>query len=190
LTAGAVVEWLVGIGVLQNVTSLDELAGSVPDSDGVCFVPALQGLGAPIADAGARGLIGGLTRGSSAAHLARAAIDGIAQRCVDVCEALGLDARPLSVDGGLTRSDVLMQTLADCGGRPLIRAAEPETTALGAAWLAGVGIGRREGAEHCRELAAPGDRFEPRWNPDERAHARDEWRRALARAADGDPGMR
>jgi glycerol kinase len=190
LTAGAVIEWLVGIGVLPKVTSLDALASSVPHSDGVCFVPALQGLGAPIADAGARGLIGGLTLGSTAAHLARAAIDGIAQRCVDVCEALALDARPLPVDGGLTRSDVLMQTLADCGGRPLIRSAEPETTALGAAWLAGVGIGTLEDAERSRKPAHDGDRFDPRWSSDERARARAAWRRALVRTAEGAPGMR
>jgi glycerol kinase len=189
LTAGAVVEWLVGIGVLPEVASLDALAGSVAGSDGVCFVPALQGLGAPIGDAAARGLILGLTLGSSAAHLARAAVDGIAQRCVDVCDALELDARPLRVDGGLTRSDLLMQTLASCGGRPLIRAAEAETTALGAAWLAAVGVGALEEAER-RGLEAPGDRFDPRSSPDDRALARSEWQRALARTADRTPGMR
>jgi glycerol kinase len=182
ITAGAAVDWLVSLGLLSDPTQLDRVAGSVAGCDGVYFVPALEGLGSPLLDAHARGLVLGLSRGSTAAHLARALVEGIAHRCIDLCEALELDARPLRVDGGLARSDLLLRLLAELSGRPLLRAAEPETTALGAAALAGVAIGCfADATDFARRCAAP-QRFEPTGEPAARASARAQWRRALARS--------
>jgi glycerol kinase len=186
ITAGAVVDWLVSLGILPEAAALDAVAGGVESAEGVALVPALQGLGAPFLDLEARGLLGGLTRGSTAAHVARAAVEGIAQRCVDVCDALELDARPLRVDGGLARSDLLMQLLADLGGRPLLRAAEAETTALGAAFLAGLAVGVFASPAACCDLAPAATRFDPEGDPARRAEARARWRALLERARDGD----
>ena len=182
ITAGAVVDWLVDLGLLPEAAALDAVAGRVATAEGVSFVPALQGLGTPFVEAGVRALLGGLTRGTGRAHIARAAIEGIAHRCVDVCEALGLDARPLRVDGGLARSDLLMQTLANLGERPLLRAAETETTALGAAWLAGLATGVFARPADCRGLALPPAHFEPSGDAGRRDEARERWRAALERA--------
>ena len=152
ITAGAVVDWLVALGLLPEAAALDRVAGQVASAEGVAFVPALQGLGTPHFDDGARGLLGGLTRGSTAAHVVRAVLEGLAQRCVDLCDALELAReQPLRVDGGLARSDLLLQRLADLSGRPVLRAAETETTALGAAFLAGLGAGVYDDASQlCR----------------------------------------
>jgi len=180
-TAGAVVEWLVGIGLLPDVDSLDRIAREVADAEGVVFVPALQGLGTPYLDDAARGLLGGLTRGSKAAHVVRAAVDGLAQRCVDLCEASGLGAAPLRVDGGLARSDLLLQTLADLGGRAIHRARDLDTTALGAAQLAGLAVGVFSSLADCRAgLAAPLG-FEPALDPAARVERRGRWAEAIAR---------
>jgi len=181
-TAGAVVEWLVQIGLLPDAASLDRVAREVEGADGVVFVPALQGLGTPHLDDAARGLLGGLTRGSRAAHVVRAAVDGLAQRCVDLCEAAGLGAAPLRVDGGLTRSDLLLQTLADFGGRRVDRAREFETTALGAAQLAGLAVGAFASPDECRATLAAPLRFEPGLDDAPRAHRRSRWAEAIARA--------
>jgi glycerol kinase len=181
-TAGAVVEWLVGIGLLPEADALDRVAREVEDADGVVFVPALQGLGTPYLDDTARGLLGGLTRGSTAAHVVRAAIDGLAQRCVDLFEANRLGAAPLRVDGGLGRSDLLLQTIADLGGRPIHRARELDTTALGAAQLAGLAAGIFGSLEDCRaSLAAPVG-FEPVLGEAIRAERRRRWAEAVGRA--------
>jgi glycerol kinase len=186
ITAGAVVDWLVSLGILPEAAALDAVAGRVESAEGVALVPALQGLGAPFLDLEARGLLGGLTRGSTAAHVARAAVEGIAQRCIDVCDALELDARPLRVDGGLARSDLLMQLLADLGGRPLLRAAEAETTGLGAAFLAGLAVGVFASPAACCDLAPAAARFDPGGDPARRAEARARWRAVLERAREGD----
>lgn len=186
ITAGAVVDWLVSLGLLPEAAALDAVAGRVASAEGVVLVPALQGLGAPFLDLEARGLLGGLTRGSTAAHVARAAVDGIAQRCVDVCEALEIDARPLRVDGGLARSDLLMQQLAELGGRPVLRAAETETTAIGAALLAGLAVGVFASPDACRDLSLPATRFDPAGDPARRAEARARWRAVVQRARESD----
>ena len=182
ITAGAVVDWLVDLGLLPEAAALDTIAGRVATAEGVTFVPALQGLGTPFVEPEVRGLLGGLTRGTGRAHIARAAVEGIAHRCVDICDALGLDARPLRVDGGLARSDLLMQTLANLGDRPLRRAAETETTALGAAWLAGLAVGVFARPADCRGLAPPPAHFEPSGDAGRRDEARARWRAALERA--------
>jgi glycerol kinase len=182
ITAGAAIDWLVELGLLASADALDEAAREAGGAQGVEFVPALLGLGTPFLDAGACGLLGGLTRGSTRAQIACAVIDGVAQRCVDVCEALGVPALPLRVDGGLARSQVLLQRLADASGRQVLRAAETELTALGAALLAGLAAGVFSSPEACRSLLAPPKRFEPVWGDERRLAARARWRHTLARA--------
>ena len=181
ITAGAAIEWLVSIGVLSSVAALDAAASAAPSAEGVVFVPALQGLGTPHLDARATGACFGITRGTSAAHLARAVVEGVAQRCTDVCEALALGDAPLRLDGGLARSEAFVQALADASGRTLLRAAETETTGLGAALLAGVATGLwRDAAEAVATLASP-TAIEPRCDASRRTEARAEWLRALDR---------
>jgi glycerol kinase len=154
LTAGAAVDWLVDLGVATDAAEVDRLASEVESSEGVRFVPALQGLGTPYGEDGARGLFAGLTRGSSGAHLARAVLEGVAHRCADVLDALGV-AGPLRLDGGLGRSDFVVQAIADFSNRTLLRATETEATSLGAAWLAALAVAPRLPAsdrEHQRAL--------------------------------------
>jgi len=185
-TAGAAVDWLVELGVLAKPAALDSLAGSVLSSDGVAFLPALHGLGTPWMDDDARGLLVGLTRGTTAAHLARACIDGLAQRCADLCEAVGFADGPLPVDGGLAASDLLLQTVADTTGLPIQRPAEIETTALGAALLAGLATGVYPDLSACRATAEPTTTFEPRSEPAERAHRRQRWSALVSLARQSD----
>ncbi|RIK98948.1 MAG: glycerol kinase, partial [Proteobacteria bacterium] len=132
VTAGAVVEWLVELRLLASPAALEPLLAATPSCEGVVFVPALQGLGTPFLESNARASLFGVTRGTTAAHVVRAALEGVAQRCADVCEALPLAPGPLRVDGGLARSDAFVALLADATGRAVLRAAEAETTALGA----------------------------------------------------------
>jgi glycerol kinase len=131
---------------LPDAAALADLAATVPDSNGVSFVPALVGLGAPHWAADARGLVSGLALGTTPAHLARAAIDAIAQQVADVFEAMqqdiGAPLEQLSADGGASRNDALMQFQADIIGRPVTRADRPEVSALGAAMMAAEGLGR------------------------------------------------
>jgi glycerol kinase len=182
ITAGAVVDWLVGLGLLPEAAAFDRVAGQVASAEGVAFVPALQGLGTPHFDDGARGLLGGLTRGSTAAHVVRAVLEGLAHRCVDLCDALDLEReQPLRVDGGLARSDLLLQRLADLSGRPVLRAAETETTALGAAFLAGLGAGVYDDASQCAALAVPPGPFEPAAEPGLREQERRRWQGVVER---------
>lgn len=182
ITAGAAVDWLVDVGLLSGASSLDRVAGSVPSANGVVFVPAFQGLGTPFLDDGARGLIGGLTRGSDAARIVRALLEGIAHRCVDVCTALGAVSAPLRVDGGLARSDLLCSTIADLLGQEVWRAAEAETTALGAAHLAGLATGIFASPEACRATLPPPRRFPPEADEPARRRARNGWALAADRA--------
>lgn len=182
ITAGAVVDWLVGLGLLGSAAQLDAVAGSVPDAAGVVFVPALQGLGTPWLDDAARGLVVGLTRGATAAHLVRAALEGVAQRCADLCQALGLRAGALRCDGGLARSDLLLRRVADLCGLPVLRAAEVETTALGAAFLAGLASGVFAGPADCVARARPAARFEPALEAGKRGEQRARFRAAVERA--------
>ena len=155
--AGAVVQWLRdGLGLIARSSDVEALAASVPDAGGVYVVPAFTGLGSPHWDPYARGTIVGLTRGTNAAHIARAALESIAFQSADVLDAMQADAgRPLvelRVDGGATANDLLMQFQADVLGVPVVRPAVTETTALGAAYLAGLGAGYWASAE---EVAAP-----------------------------------
>ena len=182
ITAGSSVEWLAEIGLLPSAERVDEVARSVANCEGVAFVPALQGLGSPFLDVGARGQLLGLTRGSGPGQIARAALEGIAHRCADLCESLPLADEPLRVDGGLAQSEVLLRALADATGRSLLRAAEAETTALGAAYLAGIATGVWQGGVEARRNAARPTRFDPTTTAPQRSDARTRWKAALARA--------
>jgi glycerol kinase len=162
---------------LADVMALAELAATVPDSNGVSFVPALVGLGAPHWAPDARGLVTGLALGTKPAHLARAAIDAIAHQVADVFEAMELDIGTplagLSADGGASRNDALMQFEADIIGRPVTRGDRAEASALGAATMAAEGLGRPF------ELAGTATTFTPR--PIDRDAIRNRWRQAVAR---------
>ena len=173
LVSGAAVQWLRdGLGVLADASESEGLARSVDSSGGVVFVPALTGLGSPWWDADARGVISGITRGTTRAHLARAALEAIAHQVVDVVDALPAHPEVLRADGGATANAFLMQLQADLLGVPVEVAAERETTALGAAALA-AGRGAR---------VAIGATYEPAVGPDERESLRAAWRNALNRS--------
>ena len=143
---GSVVQWLRdGLGIIRSSSEIEALAASVPDSDGVYFVPALTGMGAPYWDQYAHGLICGITRGTTAAHIARAALDGIAFQTMDIVAAMERDAgvklAELKVDGGASRNNLMMQFQADILGTAVIRPEVTETTAMGACYLAGLAVG-------------------------------------------------
>jgi len=182
ITAGAAIEWLVDLGLLASASDLDRVAARAPTSEGVVCVPALQGLGTPWLEDGARAILLGLSRGSRAEHVVRAMVEGVAQRCADVCDALALPPGPLRVDGGLARSDTFVAALADALGREVWRAAEIETTALGAAYLAGLAVGVWRSAQEAVATAAAPARITPQRNDAERADQRRSWQRAVERA--------
>jgi glycerol kinase len=154
----------------------------VDSTDGVFFVPALTGLGSPHWDAEARGLICGLTRGTTRAHLVRAALEGIAHQVADIIEVIPVEADVLRADGGATANRFLMQFQADLIGSPVEVAADADATALGAAALAGLGVGVWSNIEGVAALLRRGARYEPVMDASERAQRRDDWRRALRRA--------
>ena len=143
---GSVVQWLRdGLGIIRSSSEIEALAASVPDNAGVYFVPALTGMGAPYWDSSARGLISGITRGTTAAHIARAALEGIAFQTMDIVNAMQNDAgvklSELKVDGGASRNNLMMQFQADILDTSVIRPKVTETTAMGAAYLAGLAVG-------------------------------------------------
>ena len=185
--AGAVVQWLRdGLGVIRRSAEVEPLAASVPDTGGVYLVPAFSGLGAPHWDPYARGTIVGITRGTGAGHLARAALESIAYQSADVLQAMEADAgtklSELRVDGGATANDLLMQFQADLLGVPVIRPRVVETTALGAAYLAGLATGVwRDSGEIADQWQAERV-FEPAMSRDEAGARLAGWRRALQRA--------
>ncbi|HQR51932.1 MAG TPA: glycerol kinase GlpK [Burkholderiales bacterium] len=184
---GAVVQWLRdGLGLIRSADEVERLAASVPDSAGVHFVPAFTGLGAPYWDPHARGLICGLTRGSTGGHLARAALESMAFQTTDVLRAMEADAAirvaQLRVDGGAARDNLLMQFQADMLGVPVVRPRTTETTALGAAFLAGLAVAYWEDREQLSSLWWEERRFEPRMSRDEAATRYAAWRAAVARA--------
>lgn len=181
ITAGAALDWLVDLGVCEGAAAAVRLAGEVDSTDGVVFVPALQGLGTPSLDDQARGMVLGLTRGTSAAHLARAVLEGVAQRCVDVVHGVGLNEAPLRVDGGLARSELLLQLIADLSGREILQTSETETTAFGAAFLAGLASGVFPDAASCMATLDPPTRVAPSLDADRRAELRGRWAEALDR---------
>ncbi|GIU76621.1 MAG: glycerol kinase [Bryobacteraceae bacterium] len=184
---GAVVQWLRdGLGLIRSSEEVEALAASVDDSHGVYFVPAFTGLGAPHWDAYARGTIVGLTRGVTAAHVARAALEAIAFQVADVVSAMeadsGLHVAELRVDGGASRNGLLLQFQADLLGVPVVRAAVTETTALGAAYLAGLAVGALGTRQQLARQWKAGARFEPRMGRDEAQARRRQWARAVERA--------
>ncbi len=185
--AGATIQWLRdGLGIIQQSSDVEALANSVPDNGGVVFIPAFSGLGAPYWDPYARGTIVGMTRGSNKAHIARAALESIAYQTVDVLEAMQKDAQillqELRVDGGAARNDLLMQFQADMLDVPVIRPVVTETTALGAAYLAGLAVAFWASKEEIATQWQMGRCFEPRMTADERAQRLHTWRRAIQRA--------
>ncbi len=173
LTSGAALQWLRdGLGVLGDAAESEALARSVESTGGVFFVPALTGLGSPWWDAEARGLVTGITRGTTRAHLVRAALEAIAHQVADVVEALPAPLSVLRADGGATANAFLMQLQADLLGIPVEVAAERETTALGAAALATGGRGR----------VAVGRTYEPALSRDAALAQREAWHGALMRS--------
>jgi len=184
---GAAVQWLRdGLGLIADAAESEALARSVPDSGGVYFVPAFVGLGAPYWDMYARGTIVGLTRGTTREHLARATLEAIAYQTRDVIEVMGAEAglqvQTLRVDGGGTANSFLMQFQADILGVPIQKAAVPETTALGAAYLAGLAVGLwQDTAEIAREWRAA-ETYEPGMSTDQRETLYAGWKRAVERA--------
>ena len=184
---GAVVQWLRdGLGMIRSSAEIEPLAASVPDSDGVYFVPAFTGLGAPHWDAYARGTLSGLTRGSTRAHIARAALDGIAYQVADILTAMQADAgmpvTELRVDGGAAANDLLMQFQADLLGVPVVRPRQLESTAQGAAYLAGLAIGFWQDEAEIASLWKADRVFEPSMEADRKAALLAGWARALERA--------
>jgi len=185
--AGAAIQWLRdGLGVIQTAAESQALAESVPDTGGVYLVPAFVGLGAPYWDMYARGAIVGLTRGTTASHLARAALEAIAYQSRDVLEAMAADAptaaRELRVDGGASANDFLCQFQADITGLPVLRPSVIETTALGAAYLAGLGAGAWRSLDALAARASIERTFTPAMDAATRARRYDGWRRAVERA--------
>jgi glycerol kinase len=181
------VQWLRdGLGIIRTSAEIEPLARSVPDNGGVYLVPAFTGLGSPHWDPYARGALFGLTRGATSAHIARAALESIAYQTVDVIEAMqndsGIAVEELRVDGGATRNDLLMQFQADVLGVPVVRPEVTETTALGAAYLAGLAVGYWSGAAEIDRQWRAERVFEPAISRDEAAALIGEWRKALGRA--------
>ena len=188
---GAVVQWLRdGLKAIQGSAQVQALAESVPDAGGVMMVPAFTGLGAPYWNADARGTITGLTRGTSLGHVARAALESIAYQSAALLQAMSRDAiaaggRPvaeLRVDGGASVNDLLMQFQADLLGIPVVRPEVTETTALGAAYLAGLSTGFYDDVSQLSSLWKVERRFLPTWSRAQADEAMARWERAVRRA--------
>jgi glycerol kinase len=186
---GAVVQWLRdGLGIIKSSSEIEALAASVPDAGGIYLVPAFAGLGAPHWDQYARGTITGITRGTTAAHFARAALEGIAFQVADVLDVMrqdsGLDINELRVDGGACANNLLMQFQADLLQTPVVRPKVIETTALGAAYLAGLASGFWKDRDEVHRAWQPDRTFEPGMSADRAAYRRHRWQEALRRARD------
>ena len=184
---GAVVQWLRdGLGFIEKSSEVEALAATVPDAGGVYLVPAFTGLGSPHWDAYARGTMVGLSRGTTKAHIARAALEAIAFQSAEVLMAMQRDAGQalveLRVDGGATANDLLMQFQADLLGVPVVRPKVTETTALGAAYLAGLGVGFWSSADEVAANWKVDRRFEPAMPRDAAAARLKQWERAVARS--------
>jgi glycerol kinase len=188
-TGGAVVQWLRdGLGIIKRAPEIEALATSVPDNGGVYFVPAFNGLGAPHWDQYARGTLAGLTRGSTRAHIARAALEGIAYQVYDVLQAMHADAgiklKELRVDGGACANNYLMQFQSDLLGVPVVRPKVQETTALGAAYLAGLAVGYWKDQATIARQWQQDRKFKPAMKPALRRDLLAGWNKALGRAKD------
>jgi glycerol kinase len=184
---GAVVQWLRdGLGLFARSEDVEALAQEVPDSGGVLFVPAFTGLGSPHWDPHARGMMIGLTRGTTRAHVARAALESIAFQSAEVLHAMQRDGgnrlTELRVDGGAARNGLLMQFQADLIGAPVVRPEVTETTALGAAYLAGLAVGFWSGVDEIASLWRAQRRFEPAMGQATRDALIEEWGRAVERS--------
>lgn len=185
--AGAVVQWLRdGLGIISSSTDVERLAATVPDSGGVYFVPALVGLGAPHWDSDARGTIIGITRGTTAAHIARAAVESMAYQTVDLVSAMqrdaGIEIHNLKVDGGASVNNQLMQFQADLLGVNVRRPVVAETTALGAAYLAGLAVGFWDDIKDVGRNWALDSEFKPRVSDENRTALCDRWHEAVRRS--------
>ena len=183
---GSVVQWLRdGLGIINHSSDVESLAQSVPDSGGVYFVPALTGLAAPYWDSYARGTIVGITRGTTAAHIARAALDGIAFQTYDIAQAMAKDMNDrlteLKVDGGASRNNLLMQFQADLLGIDVVRPKITETTAIGAAYLAGLGVGYWDSVDELRRQWKVERTFTPNLDSETVRTAREGWADAISR---------
>jgi glycerol kinase len=188
---GGALDWLAGLTGQPDAGAVLALAATVPDTAGVHFVPALAGLGAPHWDANARGIVAGLTRATTAAHVARAALEGIAFQIREVFDAMEADAgmrfEALLADGGGSRSDLLMQLQADLVGRPVLRTSAADGAAVGVALLAGLEIGLWPSVAAVEALPRPRDRFEPRLSDPDRDARHVAWREVLDVARGGAP---
>jgi glycerol kinase len=181
---GAIVQWLRdSLGVIQHSSEVEALAASVPNSGRVTLVPAFTGLGAPWWSAEARGTLSGMTRGTTKAHIARAALEAIALQSADVLTAMQQDApvplTELRVDGGASNNNLLMQLQADLLGVPVVRPRHTETTALGAAYLAGLAVGVWASSEVIAAQWAEARRFEPQLGDDTRKELVERWQHAV-----------
>jgi glycerol kinase len=184
---GAVVQWLRdGLGIIRHSSDVQALAESVPDNGGVYLVPAFAGLGAPHWDQYARGTITGITRGTTAGHIARAALEGIAYQVADLIDGMHADSEialaELRVDGGASANDMLMQFQADVLQAPVVRPAVTETTALGAAYLAGLAVGFWPDTNATSAQWRVEKRFEPTMDPARAAELRERWSEAVGRS--------
>jgi glycerol kinase len=185
--AGATVQWLRdGLQIIDKASDVEALAASVPNTGDVYLVPAFAGLGAPDWDGQARGLLIGMTRGTTRAHVARAALEAIAWQVADVFQAMskdsGLALTELRVDGGASQNNLLMQLQANALGVPVVRSRITETTALGAAYLAGLAIGFWTSAAEISAQWAEDRRFVPQIASAEREAGMARWRQAVARS--------
>jgi glycerol kinase len=190
---GAVVQWLRdGLGIIEHASQIEALAGSVASSDGVMLVPAFTGLGTPYWDPRARGTIVGLTRGSTKAHIARAALDSIVFQSAELIQAMAADSehpvKELRVDGGACANNLLMQLQADILGVPVLRPKVAETTALGAAYLAGLATGFWACEQEIADNWQLDRRFEPAIGADQAQARMHQWRRAVGRSLDWEQG--
>lgn len=186
---GSLIQWLRdNLGVIDSAGEVESLAASVDDSGGAYLVPAFSGLFAPYWRPDARGVLVGLTRFITKAHIARAALEATAFQTADVVEAMAKDAgtpiRELRVDGGMTANALLMQFQADILGIPVIRPAIPETTALGAAYAAGLAVGFFDSLDQLRGMWKEDARWDPKMTPDVRARKRSQWAKAVTRSFD------
>ena len=188
--AGSVVQWLRdGLGIIKSSSEIEALACSVEDNGGVYFVPALTGLGAPHWDQYAKGCIYGLSRGTTAAHIARAALEGIAFQTMDIVNAMQKDAgvtlKELKVDGGASRNNLLMEFQADILGTSVIRPTVTETTALGSSYLAGLAVGYWESIDHIKSQWGVDTQFNPIASPEKVEALKTGWADAIKRTLSG-----
>ncbi len=184
--AGSVVQWLRdGLGIIRSSSDIEKLAKSVPDNGGVYFVPALTGLGAPYWDQYAKGSLYGISRGTTAGHIARAALEGIAFQTMDIVKAMEKDAgcalKELKVDGGASRNNLLMQFQADVLGTSVIRPKVTETTALGAAYLAGLAVGYWDSIDHIKSQWGVEKEFTPQADEETVSALKEGWADAIRR---------